>query len=198
MKEILSKPHLNLSKSLGTTSVPTLDLGLKQLRKADLTIKLHEKNSERLSREISLNLYKQNLEISTKLKNRISKNNSPKVSEPKSCKARTGRSGRFFDDSEDESEKSPINNKLTVEMIENELEGVFESFILKKWEKSKEIKKKYKSEIQEVLNMKGGPIFTQLAAEIEKNMQTELLELDQSLTCERKLAIKKIKECVTP
>ena len=198
MKEILGKPHLNLSNSIGTTSAPTLGHGLKQLRKADLTIKLHEKNSERLSREISLNLYKQNLEISTKLKNRISKNNSPKVNEPKSCKARTGKPGKFFDDSEDESEKSPLTDTNTAEQLETRLEGVIESFILKKWEKSKEIKKKYKSEIQEVLNMKGGAIFTQLAAEIEKNMQTELQELDQSLNSERKLAIKQIKECVTP
>lgn len=197
MKNLLNRPPLFLNKTVGTTSMPTLSIGLKQLRKADLTIKIHEKNSEKVSRQISLNIYKQNLEVITKLQNRINKTNSPKAKEPKSCKARTQK--KFFDDeSESEIDTLKFSEIHTSQDIENKLEGVIESFLLEKISKSKEIKKKYKAEMNEIRNMKGGPIIEQLAIEMEKNMQNELNELDQYLISQRKKAIKELKECSTP
>ena len=193
MKETLVKHNTLLIKSSSQPNSPK-SKDLSQHRRADKSIKEHEVDSSRLSRQISLNLHNQDSNLTLKLRSRQSKLNSPTV---KSCKNQTRKSKTFrFEvvSSESESDKSAgfgISGKIE---FEDRIEDVVEKFVKEKHQKGKEIRKKYKEEIGEVLKMKGGELIDRIVENMKRNMKEEIEEAEGKIEDERRLEIVRIKE----
>jgi len=79
---------------------------LKQQRQADLTIKLHENNSKQLSRQVSMNLEKQNSMMMDRFKNRKNRNTSVQCKDVNKKKMRFSMAIHKRTSSEGESDKS--------------------------------------------------------------------------------------------
>jgi len=167
---------------------------LKQQRQADLTIKLHENNSKQLSRQVSMNLEKQNSMMMDRFKNRKNRNTSVQCKDVNKKKMRFSMAIHKRTSSEGESDKSGgLKVEKQAERFEIELEKIMEESVIEKIIRSKEIKKRY----QEAMNDVGKdrtPLMEQLIKELEKNMQTELSALEKELENRRKVAIQNLKQ----
>ena len=65
---------------------------------------------------------------------------------------------------------------------------------MEKIERTHEIKRKYRKEIEEIQAMKGNSLMDQLIKELQKGMDEEISALEIVLEEKRKIAIKKIKD----
>ena len=198
MMEILQKQNnLLLASNEEPCPRPSAISGLVQQRQADKTIKQHEEATHYMSRQMSINLQSQNDSMVSRFINRKSRNIS---AEPK-FPIKTEIFGKNFQyhkrrSSEGESDKSGgVSLTKEAEDFERELEEIMEQSVLEKIEKTQEIKKKYKSQIEEIQKMKG-QLMDQLVKELQRGMQEELSVLESMLEDKRKVAIKKIREFI--
>jgi hypothetical protein len=194
MRSLLEKQNFYIPKASSTPNSPK-NRDLSQHREADQRIKQHEFNCNRLSQEVSSNLFNQDSLLSLKLKNRQSKLTSPKIKSTKNH-FRKSKTFRFeAASSESESEKSGgLGISKNNEAFESKLEDVIERFIFEKMQKSKEIRKKYKEEIGQVLKMQGGCLIEKIVEQMRSDMKEEIRKAEKHLENERKAEIVKIKQ----
>ena len=171
---------------------------LLQQRQADKAIKLHNEASQNVSRQISMNLQSQNSTMLSRFNNRKSRNISAEPKNPSNFGKIFFPSGGHHKrrSSEGESDKSGGKPSISndAEQFEKELEEIMEQSVMEKIEKTQEIKKKYREEIEEIQKMKGNALMDQLIKELQKGMQEELSTLETNLEYKRKIAIKKIRD----
>lgn len=170
---------------------------LMQKREADKAIKEHTEATQFVSRQVSMNLQSQNNSILSRVSTRKSRNVS---AEPKTVQ----KFGNHFNSghhkrrsSEGESDRSGgMKISKEAEDFEKELEDIMEQSVVEKIEKTQEIKKKYKKQIEEIQKMKGN-LMDQLVKELQKCMDQELTSLESHLEEKRKIAIKKIRDFIS-
>ena len=184
--EVLQKQNTLLLASTDEPSVSTPPLprhsisvsnDLLQQRKADNAIKLHNEASQSISRQVSMNIQNQNSSILSRFNNRKSRNTSAEPKNPSNF-------GKFFipkglnhkrRSSEGESDKSGgVSVSKEAEQFEKELEDIMEKSVMEKIEKTQEIKKQYREQIEEIQKKKGRAIMDQLINELQKGLEEEL------------------------
>lgn len=171
---------------------------LKQQRQADLTIKLHENTSKQQSRQVSMNLEKQNLVMMDRFKNRKVRNGSVEDRGKNQKKMRFSMAVHKRNSSEGESDRSGGHRvEKQAEKFEMELEKIMEESVMEKIIRSKEIKKRYHEAINDV-GKDNTPLMSQLIKELEKNMEAELLALEKDLETRRKEMIQSLKQSLSP
>ena len=169
---------------------------LKEKREAEQTIKQFERKSEIVSRQVSINLERQNSLVFKRCQDRKLRNGSEEKKRKSlqngfSFELRTTALNRKVPDfSFDASAGRSLVNEA--EGFERELERIMEDSVLEKLMRIREIKKKYEKAIEDVGEEKG--IFKQVVDEIRKNMENDIRMLEVELEKKRKQEICEIKQ----
>ena len=198
MMELLQRQNtLLLASADPPRPRPSLSVShdLLQKREADKAIKLYEAASQSVSRQVSMNLQSQNSSIVSRFNNRKSRNVSAEPKPPQKFGKIFGGGHHKRRSSEGESDRSGGGqNSKEAEQFEKELEEIMEASVMEKIEKTHEIKRKYRKQIEEIKQMKGNSLMDQLVKELERGMDEEMAALEIVLEEKRKIAIKKIKD----
>jgi hypothetical protein len=164
---------------------------LKEHRKAEQEIKQFERKSEIISRQVSLNLEKQNSSVLKRFLDRKSRNTSEEAKRNPSNKGiifKFKTTAQQRKPSEGESDVSAGSAVKNVAEFEVELEKIMESSVLEKVTRSSEIRSKYQLAMDDIGGKSG--IFKQVTEEIKKNMEKELKDLDSELEGKRRQKIR--------
>ena len=131
----------------------------------------------------------------SRFNNRKSRNVSADAKSPQKFGKIFGQGQHKRRSSEGESDKSGGGHtSREAERFEKELEDIMEASVMEKIERTHEIKRKYRKEIEEIQAMKGNSLMDQLIKELQKGMDEEISALEIVLEEKRKIAIKKIKD----
>ena len=146
------------------------------------------------SRKIQMNLASQNETIGKRLEKRKERNSSL------NCKNQLsksfGHSRKSFNFSiSNETEESDVSaggRKSTD--YERELEQVMEKYVLEKLEARNSVKRKYQEEINTLKESFGEEEFKYMQREMQKNMEKEIRQVEESIDLQRKEAIQQLRQ----